>query len=864
MKRSFIQRSWAQHLRFYLSGLVRPTLIALIAWSALLLIAARLPDFSYNLIIWARGVEPNYSLAGVALVIAALLVLVPAGCRLLRGWLRPEWTEIDTALVVGVLIGGLMVLLDWRTSDPLTGLDAIEMIVAGLAGILGFRVVALSRRSQPSPEPTSPEPPLFDQVLAGQGLAPLRSESEDELERGKLLDELHALLAHKRETSINFGLEGTWGSGKTSLLRLLKTRLEGDGLNIVALDLWSYREPERLIQVYFEQLATAIEHQAPQFKTRRLLRRFAAGLVELGGDRVARAVAFAFGDLAVESLEDSRRRLTDTLSTFKKPLLVFLDDLDRLDRDELLAVFRAVRLMSDLPNLTQVLAYDREQVAHTLFPTDPAGTRARDYIAKIVGREFTITTPHPELAESLLESSLNGFLGSLEPSTSTYFRNRVQWHRPSLIIDSLPTPREIRRVAAATAERWELMAGHLNVFDLFVLTIIENRFPSLYRKIRSRFEWFVELRWTTNPHFAILERNREEAQQRGQTIVDNLKQGESSEDEIAAELLEVLFPNLRGGTDLSEEDARRERRIFHPSIIGRYFHLYMPPYVVSEKEIEEYARQLRQEPSGKKRRKVLQEIIAKETELQRLDSFLDQWRLVFGQHPSLQRHEPPLVQDLAIGLAQSAEYFSDEQVVFGKSQMKLAAFHVHFLSYHLLTEEDITSLLVDSIRHAARLSFAGTIVGFADKDRRPNEYHDAPEPDKAKLEEAMARKVSSFVADEPTRLLELNRANLGAAIFGAGENKTVDSLIQQALQEKPLLLPRLLELAVPIALSEPGRPLLIEEFNAESLAKRLDLQEILRVTQEVPLSEWTEQDQELVRRFREWMQGDSHAMHSDA
>jgi predicted KAP-like P-loop ATPase len=69
------------------------------------------------------------------------------------------------------------------------------------------------------------------------------------------------------------------------------------------------------------------------------------------------------------------------------PVLVVLDDLDRLTPDELPLVFKLVRLVGRLPNVYYLLRYDERTLLDVLRRTDLVGddeARGRDHLEKMV------------------------------------------------------------------------------------------------------------------------------------------------------------------------------------------------------------------------------------------------------------------------------------------------------------------------------------------------------------------------------------------------------------------------------------------------------------------------------------------------
>ena len=82
-----------------------------------------------------------------------------------------------------------------------------------------------------------------------------------------------------------------------------------------------------------------------------------------------------------KSLHQTKTELDGLLKDLDQRVIVFVDDIDRVERDVTRLLFRMVRLNANLPNVTYVLAFDRLVVERKL---NEHGIRGRDYLEKIV------------------------------------------------------------------------------------------------------------------------------------------------------------------------------------------------------------------------------------------------------------------------------------------------------------------------------------------------------------------------------------------------------------------------------------------------------------------------------------------------
>jgi predicted KAP-like P-loop ATPase len=71
-----------------------------------------------------------------------------------------------------------------------------------------------------------------------------------------------------------------------------------------------------------------------------------------------------------KSLHDQRRDLIDSLSEISAPIVVLIDELDRVEDEEIRIVAQLVRAVADFPGISYMLAYDVERVIRALVGTE--------------------------------------------------------------------------------------------------------------------------------------------------------------------------------------------------------------------------------------------------------------------------------------------------------------------------------------------------------------------------------------------------------------------------------------------------------------------------------------------------------------
>jgi hypothetical protein len=164
----------------------------------------------------------------------------------------------------------------------------------------------------------------------------------------------------------------------------------------------------------------------------------AARFIPVGGELAA---DIAHGALA--SVPDSRKKLTKALKQSGRPLVVFIDDVDRLTSSELLELFAAMRVVVNLPHVQYVLAYDAESVARSL--TNATGTDGHEFLEKIVAIPVPVPRVRFELLYRKFWRDLDAVLDGDSFDTKRLDGYSGQWLRACARV-WLRTPRDLLRI----------------------------------------------------------------------------------------------------------------------------------------------------------------------------------------------------------------------------------------------------------------------------------------------------------------------------------------------------------------------------------------------------------------------------------
>jgi hypothetical protein len=434
---------------------------------------------------------------------------------------------------------------------------------------------------------------------------PIQNEEQDRFGRtGFVRRVANSLIGHdgRKARGVIVGIVGPWGSGKSSVLNLLANELEQRDPKpvVVRFDPWLVSGRDDLILALLSEMYAALA-AAPglQEKAKEFLDKASPYISVLG--RVGGLFLPGFGETVDNGVEAIQKRLTapGTLQKLKAavaqsllevsvPIVVLIDELDRLRDDEVRTIAQLVRAVADFPHVSYVLAYDQRRVEEALG-SDLLGSRnerrerGRAYLEKLVHIPIPLPAAAAVELKELLLSEINAIFAENALPTARIESERGQRLISMLSEEILTTPREVLRATSVFRVLAGMVGEEVETLDLIALSVLQTRFPELYQPIRNTPDFFVPnlLTKTGVSRWSELQKEKD-VPTRLQTRFPGVHIEEAGQS-----LLSFLFPKVfdqlyQMDGDDADGNTLRNRRAF--SIALR---LGLPPGTVSRSEIEQ-------------------------------------------------------------------------------------------------------------------------------------------------------------------------------------------------------------------------------------------------------------------------------------
>lgn len=413
---------------------------------------------------------------------------------------------------------------------------------------------------------------------------------------------VRAILEQPPGDGLVIALNGRWGSGKTSLVNLVLESLwlrgreaRKDRILLLKFEPWLLGQHRALVAEFFATLERKLTREVG-FRAGRAARRVARTLAKnadpvasltavtvdaAGGSGAVTMVAALLKPLAKlipeawqrHGLPEQKKWLQDLLKKEGIRILVVVDDIDRLEPEEVRQILSMLKSVADLPNATYLLPMDLDVVRRKLVDTSDTSS----FLEKVVQASLEMPSPSRESVEKMLVEGLEHLTGESE-FVLEHWQASIQ-----LVIDAyIRTPRAAIQLVNAVRMVWPSIRNEGYIPDVLGIEAVRLFDRATYLMVRDSKPLMLESMEKSAGSDLLAER-----------VSDSVPSERRS---AVMALLRFLFPEFgrRSGRVGREVGTSQliARRVSEEIGFDTYFRLNPPSWTATANDLREVQRRL--------------------------------------------------------------------------------------------------------------------------------------------------------------------------------------------------------------------------------------------------------------------------------
>lgn len=413
------------------------------------------------------------------------------------------------------------------------------------------------------------------------------------------------LLLKHDDDCLTVSLEGEWGYGKTSVINLVKGALnEKDAAPIIIeYNPWLAGKPESLIQDFLLQFSSQLSINDSSDIALKAAKEliaysslFSVAKLVPGAEPWASIVEKVFSkfgsstkkiaELKKLDLLGKKKKVVEAITKIKTPIVVIIDDIDRLTPSETFQVLRLVKAVADFSGTSFLLAFDANYLANVLNKNNI--DNSSEYINKII----QLRVPLPVISErSMNELSNIEFENLSEKKLTELFESdeeRLSWIYHNYFKHLISNPRELKRCFNHLRFVLEQVEGEVCFTDLFALSIVSTKANHVYEHIKRTPEAYIGKRFSNDG--LMMGKQEDIIKSFDDERIELLKSFDKKDSKLISELLGEIFPALDTGgfSHYGVTDNDAAGRVSAAQRLYIAFHYVTPKGFISDQEIMQF------------------------------------------------------------------------------------------------------------------------------------------------------------------------------------------------------------------------------------------------------------------------------------
>lgn len=432
---------------------------------------------------------------------------------------------------------------------------------------------------------------------------PINSLNDDKLNRKSFSKQLSkAIVSYTNQDNFTIGLCGKWGTGKTSIINMVIEELKNLTNNdenkpiIVNFNPWNYSDKSQLIRQFFnaikseingnpsnkalKKVGDALEKYTDIFEYSQYIPYIGKYLKPIKG--LLKGIGKGATELAKqkESLENVKLEVINALKNQKQKIIVIIDDIDRLNNEQIRLIFQLVNCVAGFPNIIYLLSFDKSVVVRAL--EEEQKCNGEEYLEKIIQVPFDVPDAKKEDIHKVLFDQLD-VLWFDEIPCNEFEKDYWQEVYSNCLSPFINTIRDVNRIMNVYKLKYGLLHSETNCVDLLAITTLQVCAPEIFEWVKENINRMIGSSYASGISGIEQKKNKENYLKEFEKITKNA--------ELMLNALQTLFPKFSWNTggyrflSETEDELRYKQKISCADRTPLYFRLSLEDVSISKELI---------------------------------------------------------------------------------------------------------------------------------------------------------------------------------------------------------------------------------------------------------------------------------------
>lgn len=354
------------------------------------------------------------------------------------------------------------------------------------------------------------------------------------------------------ETSFAVALTGSWGTGKTTFLSLLKSAMNDRKFVYMEFNPWMSSSVEMIIRDFFIALNSKLKQMGVKLEDE--IDDYVKMLFNWNNGNLSNKMKEAFHLSDDQDIATLRGKISEGLNLLDGNLYILIDDIDRLQKEEIFEVLKLIRNTADFNHIVYVVTFDKEYVASSL--KELGIVRNDEYLKKIFQVELKFPMFEQYLLTHLFKEKLQAHTHYQEELQKQLNKLEYILSKADVVIyEYISNFRDVKRLVNEFIlnldyiSKQEVIAD-FDIKDLFLIHLLEFVDEKSYKIFRQNL-WDILSQYPTNRKYLEL-------------AMDDKQLIDKGLSKQAIKLIKILFPVFKSNDLLPKRNSiRREDRVLN-------------------------------------------------------------------------------------------------------------------------------------------------------------------------------------------------------------------------------------------------------------------------------------------------------------